>query len=224
MSSSYARVPVSSLVAKPRHSASSSGPWRRNPELRWHGTKNRDSVPLAWPSWRGDEFKRVCANVHIGDGLLDLRHMAGHAFVAGTSGRVVRMRFDRRRVRAVRRIRAMAFQAHYVRRLQQVRIVFGAMHIVATEAAHAVRVHLAGNEVVALHPVLVRRSVREMRERLLAELVLFQLPEILQILARLEADRPVVILARRSDSSAAAPANGTECRRRWLGRNPAARD
>ena len=90
------------------------------------------------------------------------------------------------RVRTVRRLRTVALKAHHVGRLQQVRIVVGAVHVVAAVAAHAVRVHDALHEIIALHAILVRGAVGEMRERLFAEFVLFQLPEILQIHARPE--------------------------------------
>ena len=69
------------------------------------------------------------------------------------------------------------------------------MRVMATEASDAVRIHEAGNEVVALHAILVGRPVREMRERCLAEFVLFQFPEIIQTLAQFEADWPVVCLS-----------------------------
>ena len=77
----------------------------------------------------------------------------------------------------------MALQAQHVRRLQQIGVVRGAVHIVAAEAGDAARVHQALHEIVALHAVLVRRAVGEMREGGLAELVLFELPEILQLAA-----------------------------------------
>ena len=67
--------------------------------------------------------------------------------------------------------------------------------IVASEAGDAAAVHHALDEVVALHAVLVRGAVGEMREGGLAELVIFELPEILQIQAHVIADRPVVIFA-----------------------------
>src|SRR5580704_14140420 len=65
----------------------------------------------------------------------------------------------------------------------------------ATETAHTVRVHCALDKIIALHPILMRGAVGEMSEGLLPRLVLFQLPEILEIHSDLEAHRPVVILA-----------------------------
>ena len=51
--------------------------------------------------------------------------------------------------------------------------------IMTTEAGDPARVHDAGREVVALHPVLVPCAIRKMCERCLAEFVLFQFPEVL---------------------------------------------
>ena len=62
--------------------------------------------------------------------------------------------------------------------LDQVGVVLGAVHIVAGETGDAARVHHALHEIVALHAILVRGAVGEMSEGRLAELVLFQLPEI----------------------------------------------
>ena len=92
------------------------------------------------------------------------------------------------------------------------------------EAGDAAPVHHALHEVVALHPVLVRRAVGEVRERRLAQLVVFELPEILE-LARPGESRPASrSTGPRSDSSAAGPASGTGCRCRSRGRNRASRD
>jgi hypothetical protein len=55
------------------------------------------------------------------------------------------------------------------------------MHIMAAKARDTACVHNAGHEIVPLHPILVRRPVRKMRERRLAELVFFELPEVVQI-------------------------------------------
>ncbi len=55
------------------------------------------------------------------------------------------------------------------------------MRVVATEAAHTMRVHRALDKIVALHPILMRRAIREVSERLLTGLMLFQFPEILEI-------------------------------------------
>ena len=142
-------------------------------------------------------MKRVAPHVHVGDRLLDLRHVASDALVALATCFVMRVLLDCRRVRTIRRIRAVTIEAKNVRRLPQEPIVVRAMHVVATEASDAARVHEAGNEVVALHAVLVGSPIGEMRERCLAEFVLFQFPEILQTLAHMEADGPVISLSGR---------------------------
>ena len=82
----------------------------------------------------------------------------------GAACLVMRVCFDGRGARAVRRIRAVALQAEHVGRLQQVGIVLRAVNVVATEAGDAVRVHHALHKIVALHAVLVRGAVGEMRE------------------------------------------------------------
>ncbi len=83
------------------------------------------------------------------------------------------------------------------------------------EAGDAVAVHHALHEVVALHPVLVRGAVGEVRERRLAELVILEPPERRGGRAR-RGSRPASrSAAARSGSSAADPASGTGCRRRW---------
>jgi len=60
---------------------------------------------------RSDEVKRVAPHVHVGDGLLDLRHVASNALAALTTRFVMRVFLDCWRVRAIRRIRTMAIQA-----------------------------------------------------------------------------------------------------------------
>ena len=59
---------------------------------------------------RRNELEGMAANVDIRDGLLDLWHVAADAFTARGPGPVMCVLFDRRGSRAVRRVRAMAFQ------------------------------------------------------------------------------------------------------------------
>ena len=59
-------------------------------------------------------------------------------------------------------------------------------------AGNTSSIHYALDEVITLHAVLVRRAVGKVGERGFAQLVLFQLPVILQMLAHVESDRPVV--------------------------------
>jgi hypothetical protein len=61
--------------------------------------------------------------------------------------------------------------------LPQHRDVVAAVRIVTREAGHAARVHEALDEVVALHPILMRRPVREMGEGQFSCLVRLQVCE-----------------------------------------------
>lgn len=144
--------------------------------------------------WR-DEPKRMAANVHIRDGLLNPGHMTGNALVAcGTCG-VVRMFLNRTSMRAVRGARPVALQAHDIRRFDQQGIVFGAVNIVATGALHTASVHQALHEIVSLHAVFVCCPVRKVSKGSFSKLVLFQAPVILELLAHMKPDWPVVVFA-----------------------------
>jgi hypothetical protein len=136
----------------------------------------------------------MAPNIDVGDRLLDLGHMTANAFVARRASRMMRVRFDRRCVRPIRRLRTVTGETHDTRRLQKIGIVLGPVDVVAAETGDAARVHNARHKIVALHAILVPGAVREMRESCLTELVFFQLPEILQIQAHMESNRPVIIL------------------------------
>ena len=69
------------------------------------------------------------------------------------------------------------------------------MHIVTGETRNAVRIHLAGDEIVSLHPVLVCRAIGEMREGSITQFVIFQLPIITQLQSHIIAHRPVVVFS-----------------------------
>ena len=71
------------------------------------GVRNLQSVSRR----RSHKVKRVAPYVHVGDCLLDLRHVAGDALAALASRFVMRVFFYRRGVRAIRRTWAMAIQA-----------------------------------------------------------------------------------------------------------------
>src|SRR5262245_24880937 len=103
---------------------------------------------------------------------------------------MMRVRFQRRRSRAVRRAGSMTRQTQLTRGLDQVGIVARAMNIMAAEAGDSAPIHQALHEIVALHSIFMGCSVREMSKRRLAQLVLFQLPEILQVHPLMKADRP----------------------------------
>ena len=113
---------------------------------------------------RRDEFESVGPDIHVGDRLLNLWHMTSDTFITGAAGRMVRMRLYRRPVRPNWQIRAVASKAENVRGRHKVRIIVRTVDIMTSEALHAVKIHLAGDEVVALHPILVSGSVGKMRE------------------------------------------------------------
>ena len=77
---------------------------------------------------------------------------------------VMRVLFDRRRAWAVRRDGPWQSRQSCIGWLAQLRVVVGAMNIVAIEAGDAAAIHHALHEIVALHAVLVRGAVGEMSE------------------------------------------------------------
>lgn len=142
---------------------------------------------------RRDELEGVAPDVHVGELLRDLRHVAANAFVSWAPWLVVRVRLNARGARSVRRMWAVTVETQHIRWFQQIGIILRAMHIVAAEAAHAVGIHHALYKVIPLHAILMRRAIGEMHEGLLTQTVLFQFPEILKVLSHLKAHRPVVI-------------------------------
>ena len=131
--------------------------------------------------FRRDEGEGVASDVDIRDRLLDFRHVARYAIIAWTAGAMMSVFFDARGVRPVRRRRPVTCQAELICRLDQVGVVFGAVHVVATEAGYASAIHQALNKIITLHPVLMAGSICKMRKARLTELVFFQLPEIFQV-------------------------------------------
>ena len=127
---------------------------------------------------RIDEVEGVTTDVHVGDRLFDLRHVAGDALASWAAELVVRVFLDRVRVRPILRVRSVAREAHLIGRRTQLRLVGRAVDVVATEAGDAPVVHQALDEVVALHAVFVGGAVREVGERGFTQFVLFQFPEI----------------------------------------------
>ena len=97
--------------------------------------------------------------------------------------------------RTVARAGLVTVEAKFVDRLSKLRVVVRAVDIVAIEAGNSAAIHYALDEIISLHAVFVRRAVGEMGEALLAELVVFEFPEIREIFARVVADRPVVIIS-----------------------------
>jgi hypothetical protein len=109
----------------------------------------------------------------------DLRHVAGDALASRAAGPVMCMLLDRGGARAIWGERAMAIETEFVGGLSQLRVIVRAVNIMAGKTGYAARIHNALHEVVALHAVFVRCTVREMGEGCFAEGVVFELPIIL---------------------------------------------
>jgi len=139
----------------------------------------------------------MCVNHCVGWTFrFNRRHVAGHALASGAAVFMVRVLFERRRSRPVGRERSVAFQAELVRGLSQLRVVVRAMYIVAIEAGDPAAVHDALDEIIALHPVLMRGVVWVVEEiSRLAKSVPLQFPEVLQPEPRLIARGPIVVFA-----------------------------
>ena len=130
---------------------------------------------------RRDEGESVGADFYVGDGGGDFGHVAGDATAAGGTFFVVRVLFECGGAGAVERERTVAVEADLVAGLAELRVTVGAVDIVATEARYTAAVHYALHEIVALHAIFVGGAVGEMGEGGPAELVLFQLPVIVEI-------------------------------------------
>ncbi len=68
---------------------------------------------------RVDEVEGVAVDVHVGDRLFDLRHMAGNTLTSRAARGVVRVLFDRCCMRPILRIRPVAGQTYAAGRLPQ---------------------------------------------------------------------------------------------------------
>ena len=71
------------------------------------GIRNLQSVSHR----RSDEMKRVAPHIHISDRLLDFGHVASDALATLAAYFVMCVLLNRRRVRAIRRIRAVTIEA-----------------------------------------------------------------------------------------------------------------
>ena len=90
----------------------------------------------------------------------------------------------------------MACQAQLLRWLDEIGVVVRYRHIVTAEARHAAAVKSAVDEVVRLHPILLRRAFRIVRECRLTEMVFLERPEVLELEANVISHWPIVMLAR----------------------------
>ena len=127
---------------------------------------------------RRDELERMAADVYVGEGLFNLRHMAVDALVAGGAGLVVGVLLQGRGVGSVRGVRAVAGEADGGLGFDEIGSIGAAVRVVATGAGDAVGVHRALDEVVALHPVLVAGAIGKVGEGCFPGLVFFELPEV----------------------------------------------
>jgi len=89
----------------------------------------------------------------------------------------------------------VAFEASILRWLAQLRVITGAVYIVAVEASHTVAVHHALHIVISLHAVLCEVPSGKWVKEEFAQLVIFQLPKIAQALVRLGNPRAIVIFS-----------------------------
>ena len=72
----------------------------------------------------------------------------------------------------------MASETDLIRRFDEVGIVFSPMYVMTTEARHTTAIHQALDEIITLHAILVARAVGKMHKIGLAQLVIFEPPEI----------------------------------------------
>lgn len=73
----------------------------------------------------------------------------------------------------------MAIEANLGCRLDELRVVLRAMHIVAGKACKSAAVHHTLRKIVSLHAVLVRGTIGKMRKAHLPQRMIFKLPKIL---------------------------------------------
>jgi hypothetical protein len=71
-------------------------------------------------------------------------------------------------------------------------IVFRSVYVVAGSTSDAVLIHDALDKIIALHPVLMCGSVREVRERRLTHGDAFELPVVCQMKTDVVANRPII--------------------------------
>lgn len=145
---------------------------------------------------RRNEFESVCAHKGTGNAFtLDLWHMAGHALTAGAAVLVMSVFFHFGYVRAVRRCCTVAIEAYLVCGLAKLSIVLSAVYIMARSACNSFLVHQALHEVITLHPVLMRSSIRKMSKGRLSQCMVFEFPVVRKAKTDAISDRPIVSLA-----------------------------
>src|SRR5579863_2010284 len=125
----------------------------------------------------------------------DLRHVASDTLTSRRAVFVMRVFFECGCAWPIRRERAVAIEAEFVGWLDELCVVVRPVHVVATEASDPTTVHHAPDKIVALHSILMRRSIWEVVEIGRAQCVLFELPIILQLPSHLIPHGPIVVFA-----------------------------
>src|ERR1700721_2964560 len=106
----------------------------------------------------------VTSDILISDSLLDFWHVTGDTFVASAANLMMRMCFDARRVGPRLCVRAVTVETQRIARLAHHGDILGAMRIVAAGTGDSARIHQALHKIIALHAVLVRGAIREVRK------------------------------------------------------------
>jgi hypothetical protein len=142
-----------------------------------------------------NKVKRVGAHFAVGDGGFHLGHMASDALAPSRTGFVVGMKLESRGTRTFRGHRGMAIEAELIHGLAELRVVLRPVDIMTTETGDSATVHQALHKVVSLHAVFVGCTIGKMVEAKIAQFVIFQLPEIMEILTDMIAHRPIVLFS-----------------------------
>ena len=90
----------------------------------------------------------------------------------------------------------MTIEAECISGFAQLRVIRRAVNVMAIETRDATAIHHALHKVVALHPVLVGRAIREIKKILrFTKGVIFQLPIIRELQSQVIANGPIVIFS-----------------------------
>jgi len=132
-------------------------------------------------------------DVVVLDRLLNTRHVASSALASGTLRIMMRvLAHCSPKSRGI--LLTVAAQTKCIPAHRQIGNS-AAVYLMAIEAADFAMVHVALHEIVALHPVLVRREICILKEIRSAGLRLLELPVVCQTLPSCETDRPVIVFA-----------------------------
>jgi len=156
------------------------------------GAGIRDAVPIR--RGRGDESERVAPDAYGGDGLGNLRHVARHARAARAVGPMMGVLLQRSTGTGLQ-LWPVTLGADGIARTHKLRSASSPVRIVARVTAHALGVHPACDEVIPLHPVLVRRPFGPVGKCRFPQPVFLQPPDIGKSITCRVADGPVVVLA-----------------------------